>query len=190
MPDATPTPRDINRVTCLDGAVKARKSGQEGHRKRHRIAEAQGWRLGDGEELACDGIAAFACFPPVATQPPSPFKSAMAATASPTATPFTPWPTATTAPARSRPRTTGGVRPMKLRSASLYSSSVSCVSDAEKRLRNRLSLLDDAAASHGMSRACHGAMIPKSARLARFSSNHSCSWPGSGMSDPASMMFV
>jgi hypothetical protein len=32
--------------------------------------------------------------------------------------------------------------------------------------------------------------IPKSASLARFSSNHWCSWPGAGINDPASMIFV
>src|SRR4051812_46311500 len=63
MPDATPTTRDIDRVTGLDGPVKTRESGLEAHRKRRRIAEAQGWRLADGEELACDGIAAFASAP-------------------------------------------------------------------------------------------------------------------------------
>ena len=60
MPDAAPTARDIDRVTGLDGPVKTRESGHEAHRKRRRIAEAQGWRLADGEELGCDGIAAFA----------------------------------------------------------------------------------------------------------------------------------
>src|SRR5260370_22935579 len=60
MPDAAPTARDIDRVTGLDGPVKTRESGQEAHRKRRRIADAQGWRLADGEEFACDGIAAFA----------------------------------------------------------------------------------------------------------------------------------
>jgi hypothetical protein len=60
MPDAGPTARDIDRVTGLDGPVKTRESGQEAHRQRRCIAEAQGWRLADGEELACDGIAAFA----------------------------------------------------------------------------------------------------------------------------------
>src|SRR5437867_354780 len=63
MPDAAPTARDIDRVTGLDGPVKTRESGQEAHRKRRRIAEAEGWRLADGEELACDGIAAFASAP-------------------------------------------------------------------------------------------------------------------------------
>src|SRR2546430_12990089 len=63
MPDAAPTARDIDRVPGLDGPVKTRESGQEAHRKRRRIAEAQGWRLADGEELACDGIAAFASAP-------------------------------------------------------------------------------------------------------------------------------
>ena len=60
MPDAAPTARDIDRVTGLDGPKKTRESGQEAHRKRRRIAEAQGWWLADGEEFACDGIAAFA----------------------------------------------------------------------------------------------------------------------------------
>src|SRR5258708_37993400 len=60
MPDGAPTARDIDRSTGLDGRVKTCESGQEAHRKRRRIAEAQGRRLADGEELACDGIAAFA----------------------------------------------------------------------------------------------------------------------------------
>src|ERR1700751_2531207 len=60
MPDAAPTARDIDRVTGLDGPVKTRESGQEGHRKRRRIAEAQGWRFANGEELVCDGVAGFA----------------------------------------------------------------------------------------------------------------------------------
>ena len=63
MPDAAPAARDIDRVSGLDGPVKTRESGQEAHRQRRRIAEAQGWRLADGEELACDGIAAFASAP-------------------------------------------------------------------------------------------------------------------------------
>src|SRR5580704_12031358 len=63
MPDAAPAAWDIDRVTSLDGPVKTCESGQEAHRKRRRIAEAQGRRLADGEELACDGIAAFASAP-------------------------------------------------------------------------------------------------------------------------------
>src|SRR5438552_278063 len=63
MPDAAPTARDIDRVTGLDGPVKTRESGQEAHGKRRRIGETQGWRLADAEELACDGIAAFASAP-------------------------------------------------------------------------------------------------------------------------------
>src|SRR5262249_57326447 len=57
------TARDIDRVTGLDGPVKTRESGQEAHRQRRRIAEAQGGRLVGGEELACDRIAAFASAP-------------------------------------------------------------------------------------------------------------------------------
>src|ERR1700751_4703591 len=63
MPNAAPTARDIARVTGLDGPVKTRESGEEAHRKRRRIAEAQGGRLADGGELACDGITAFASAP-------------------------------------------------------------------------------------------------------------------------------
>jgi hypothetical protein len=63
MTDTAPTARDIDRVPALDGLVKARKSGQEAHRKRRSIAEAQGWRLVDGEELARHGVAAFASAP-------------------------------------------------------------------------------------------------------------------------------
>src|SRR5712672_239129 len=60
MSDAAPTTRDIDRVTGLDRPVKARESGQEAHRKRRRIAEAQRRWLADREEFACHDIAAFA----------------------------------------------------------------------------------------------------------------------------------
>src|ERR1700732_4661774 len=63
-PTSPPTARDIDRVTGLDGPVKASESGQEAHRKRRGVAEARGWRLADGEELARHGIAAFAFAPP------------------------------------------------------------------------------------------------------------------------------
>ena len=69
MPDAAPTARDIDRVTGLHSPVKTRKSGQEGHRKRRRVAEAQGWRLAGGEELACNGVAAFAASAPARCDP-------------------------------------------------------------------------------------------------------------------------
>src|SRR3981189_1424689 len=60
MSDAAPTPRDIDRVTGLDRPVKTRESGQEGHRKRRRIAEAQRRWLANGEEFVRQGIAASA----------------------------------------------------------------------------------------------------------------------------------
>jgi hypothetical protein len=58
-----------DRVTGLHSPVKTRKSGQEGHRKRRRVAEAQGWRLAGGEELACNGVAAFAASVPARCDP-------------------------------------------------------------------------------------------------------------------------
>jgi hypothetical protein len=64
MTDATPATGNVDRVAGLDGAVESREGGQEAHRERSRIAEAQGRRLADGEELACHGIAAFAAAPP------------------------------------------------------------------------------------------------------------------------------
>src|ERR1700760_4098143 len=111
MPDAAPTARDVDRVAGPHRRVETRERRQEGHRKRRRIAEADRRWLASGQELAREGVAASAWPPSVGAPPPSPFKSAIAATASPTATPLTPSPTATTAPARSSPRATGGVRP-------------------------------------------------------------------------------
>src|SRR5258707_8315217 len=63
MADATPAAGNVDRVAGLDGAVEGREGGEEAHRKRRGIAEAQGWRLPDGEELARHGIAAFASAP-------------------------------------------------------------------------------------------------------------------------------
>jgi hypothetical protein len=48
----------------LDGAVEGREGGEKAHWERRGIAEAQGSRLADGEELPRDGIAAFASAPP------------------------------------------------------------------------------------------------------------------------------
>ena len=60
MPDAAPTAGDIDRVTRLAQRVQTRKGGQEGHRKRRGIAEAQRRWLASGKELLGEGIAVLA----------------------------------------------------------------------------------------------------------------------------------
>ena len=64
MTDPAPAAGNVDRVAGLDGAVEGREGGEKAHWERRGIAEAQGSRLADGEELPRDGIAAFASAPP------------------------------------------------------------------------------------------------------------------------------
>jgi hypothetical protein len=134
MPEAAPTARDIDRVTGLHSPVKTRKSGQEGHRKRRRVAEAQGWRLAGGEELACNGVAAFAASAPARCDPAAitvqiGHGGHRVADLNATHT----MAHGDNHASEIKTENDGGVRPMKLRSASLYSNGLS--DEAATRIR-------------------------------------------------------
>jgi len=122
MTDATPAAGNVDRVAGLDGAVQGREGGEEAHRKRRGIAEAQGWRLADGEELARHGIAAFVPAPP--SRDPATIAiqirhSGHRVTDSHAAHVMA---RCEDDAGKVEAKNDGGVRPMKLRSASLYSS--------------------------------------------------------------------
>jgi hypothetical protein len=125
MTDTAPTARDIDHVPALDGLVKARESGQEAHRKRRSIAEAQGWRLADGEELPRDGIATFASAP--LSRDPATIAVQIGHRGHRVADSHAAHVMARgdDAAGKVEAKNDGGVRPMKLRSASLYSSGLS-----------------------------------------------------------------